>query len=384
MAVSAPLVLVIVLSVTVALSPSVMAADAEVAISIANNPVISGGVLAIQCEILNFQQDNFKVSFFRVLDTGNEQITNGKNIEPEMGSNVFTASRAFPDGSVVYFLTILDVSATDEGRYLCQVFDVSRFRYISDDSIDIQIHSYLDDSYPRCTSVPSHPVTVSVDDTLKLKCAIAKGISTIETKWVNTKMQRIVQTRNRTIGNLVYSESSILVDSSLQNVIFSCEITSAIFSDWKRSCTVGPITVTSYMTHTGNVISPISGSQNYHSENIPDQLGICVECASEDMIQFHLTVAIVATSFLAIVFLVLSILLCYKYHQETPVIRKPTSKMLTPQQSVEPVYVSLQRRSVNADHDYMTLEDPHNPDNKIVVPRETFDEYCKTMRMKSI
>ena len=49
----------------------------------------------------------------------------------------------------------------------------------------------------------------------------------------------------------------------------------------------------------------------------------------------------------------------------------------------EPVYVSLQRRRNNDRNSmYMTLEDPNNPESKIVMPKEVFDEFYNTLTIK--
>ena len=391
MAATASVALVIMLTEMILLSSMVEAADTQVIISTAKYPVTNGGILTIRCQVWNFQQDHFKVNIFRVLNTPRtEQITNGMDILSSMGQDVFLATRAFADGSVVYFLTMVDISDRDKGQYLCKVFDLSRFVYIAEDSIDIEIYSYPGNIYPLCTSVPTQPIVVSVDNILSLKCTSEKGFPTIVTKWMNTKTARYIATRNKTEGNLVYSESSILVDNSLHGTVFSCEITSSGFSDWKRTCNIGPITVNSYLLNNkGSVIipEPNLGNQVIHnSGSIPIlQLnGNCVECSSDDMLQFYLTIAIVGTGLLALIFLATTIILCYKYHHISTVARREPTRVLTPQHSIEPVYVSLQRRSVNADREYMTLEDPNNPDNKIILPKETFDDYCRTMTLKRV
>ena len=369
----------------------VEAADTQVIISTANYPVTTGGILTIRCQVWNFQQDRFKVNLFRVLNTRTEQITSGKDIQSSMGQNVFVATRAFPDGSVVYFLTMMDISDNDKGRYLCKIFDFSRLIYIAEDSMDVQIYSLPPQIYPLCsTIVPNQPIAVSAGDILTLKCTSEKGVPPIVTKWMNTKTARYIATTNKTDGNLVHSESSFLVDSSLQGALFSCEITSSGFPDWKRTCTIGPVTVNSYLLNnkgSSNIPEPDLGNQVIHNSGSIPKLqhnGNCVECTTDDMLQFYLTIAIVGTGLLALIFLATTIILCYKYHHISAVARREPTRVLTPQQSIEPVYVSLQRRSVNADREYMTLEDPNNPDNKIILPKETFDDYCRTMTLKRV
>ena len=389
MAAIASIALVIVLTATILFISVVQATDTQVTISTANYPVTNGGILTIRCQAWNLQ-NHVTVNIFRTINMRTEQITTGKSIHPLAGPNVFLATRTLSDGSVVYFVTMVDISEKDQGKYLCKVFDISKVTYYQEDSINIKIYSYPASMYPLCTSVPNQPITVSVNDMLTLTCTSDKGFPHIETNWKNTKTSRYIATKNKTEGNLVHSESSIIVDNSLQGAVFSCEITSNGFPGWKRTCTVGPITVNSYLVNnqgSANVQKPNLGDKSiYNSGNIPNlQLnGNCGECSSDDMLQFYLTIAITGTGFLAIIFLVATIILCYKYHNISTATRREPTRVLTPQQSIEPVYVSLQRRSVNADREYMTLEDPNNPDNKIILPKETFDDYCRTMTLKRV
>ena len=49
----------------------------------------------------------------------------------------------------------------------------------------------------------------------------------------------------------------------------------------------------------------------------------------------------------------------------------------------EPVYVSLQRRQLPERNSmYMSVEDPNNPGNKVLMPREVFDEFYKSLSLK--
>ena len=363
-------------------------ADVRVTISSPTKPVAVGGILAISCQVWNIK-DDYTVHIVRVLESRTEPITNGEYINAErMG--VFLATRTFTDGSGVYFLTMIDASHSDKGQYICKVFDLSLYTVINEDSMHIDIYSYPSNN-PRCTSTPNQPVTLRMYDTLTLQCTSEKGVPIIWMKWMNNKIARYIADRNRTDENLVHSEATVQIDESLQGAVFSCEITSAGFPDWKRTCNVGPILVNSDKFVQGNsgIITNVAGNnegQNEHTNVLkPHLTGTCASCSpSDDMLQFYLTIATIGTGFLAIIFLTLTIILCYKYNRISSVSQREPTRVLTPQQSIEPVYVSLQRRSVNADREYMTLEDPNNPENKILLPKETFDEYCRTMTLKRV
>ena len=363
------------------------ASGIRVAISSPTKSVTNGGVLVIQCQVWNIQS-NFEVHIFRVTKSVFVKITNEEEITRSSERlHMFLATRTFPDGSKIYFVTIVGASEMDDGEYYCKVIDLSTLTYIAEDSVYISIYSYPAGVYPLCSSTPNQPITLRVRDTLTLKCTSEKGVPTIHMKWMNTKTARYITDRNRTNGNMVHSEALLIIDDSLQGAVFSCEISSKAFPYWKRTCFIGPITVRS----TSNVVERnhgvttkvISGKEQDDISNM-HLTESCSTCSSDYMLQFYLTVATIGTGLLAIVFLTTTIILCYKYHHISNVSQREPTRVLTPQQSIEPVYVSLQRRSVNADREYMTLEDPNNPENKILLPKETFDDYCRTLTLKRV
>ena len=380
----AAMVLIACLAITVMIISWSNATDTQVSISTPTETVVVGGILVVQCQVWNTPV-NFAVNIFRVSNGVTYQITNEEDIlRSSERLNTFIAKRTFSGGSAVYFVTVVGVSISDKGEYLCKVLDLSRVTYVAEHSTNINIYSYPADMYPLCTSVPNQPITLRVHDTLTLKCTSENGVPSVQMKWINIKSSRDVFTQNIAEDNLQNAEASVLVDETLQGAVFQCEISSTGFPDWKRTCVVGPITVKS--TPLEGAINDFTTSNTKNVDDIKNELlhNNCNECASDDMLQFYLTIAIAFTGFLTIIFLTSTILLCYKYHHISTVTRRAPTRVLTPQQSIEPVYVSLQRRSVNADREYMTLEDPNNPDNKIILPKETFDDYCRTMTLKRV
>ena len=377
------------LVVSVTLLSMSYAANIRVSISTPMNSVSNGGILAIQCQVWNIES-NYEVNIFRVTNDVTVKITNEEGIARSSERlHMFLAKRTFTDGSKLYFVTVVGASEVDEGEYICKVMDLSKITYIAEDTVHIKIHSYPAGMYPLCSSIPMQPITLSVHDTLTLKCTSEKGVPTINMKWFNTKTFHYVPDRNRTDGNLVHSEAILQTDDSLQGAVFSCEISSKAFPDWRRICNIGPINIRSDNSANDNygvTINVINGKARPKQDNIQNThlIGTCNNCPSDDMLQFYLTIATIGTGLLTIIFLTSTIILCYKYHQISTATRREPTRVLTPQQSIEPVYVSLQRRSINADREYMTLEDPNNPENKIILPKETFDDYCRTMTLKRV
>ena len=110
--------------------------------------------------------------------------------------------------------------------------------------------------------------------------------------------------------------------------------------------------------------------------------------------------ATVGASVLCVVFLITTIIMCYKYNNKSNEIRNAQSSNIACSDGSEPVYVSLQRcleperslygeperRSVYREPDrsstYMSVEDPNNPGNKVLMPKEVFEEFYNSLTLK--
>ncbi len=362
----------------------------RVSISTPTSPVTIGGILAIQCQVWDTQHD-FKVSIYRKANGRIVQVTNGNIIDqPAERPNVFLATRAFPGGSTTYFVTIVNGNDLDQGDYICRVNDMSKGSRIAEDSITIELYSLPAKGSPMCDSVPGKPLIVNIGDRLTLKCTSDKGVPTVHIKWKNLKSSAYLPSYETIDGNVIRSDITIDIDTSLNGAMFMCELTTEGYPDWKRTCMVGPVSLHNSLSRT-NVIhhqNDFSGVFPVSFNNEKSDLAeSCGECSStNDMLEHYLTVATVGTGLLTIILIVTTIIMCHKYHSISEQTRIQPTRVLTSQQSVEPVYVSLQRRpqSTYSEREYMTLEDPNNPDNKIILPKETFDDYCRTMTLKRV
>ena len=101
----------------------------------------------------------------------------------------------------------------------------------------------------------------------------------------------------------------------------------------------------------------------------------------------YLTISMIGASILCILFLTTTIMYCYKYHIISTETSEPR-RTVSINDGSEPVYVSLQRRQ---DYDrnsicstYMTVEDPNNPGGKVVMPKEVFEEFYRTLTIKRV
>ena len=83
-------------------------------------------------------------------------ISTGNVLIPSIpqASRAFLAERTFPDGSVAYFLTLLDAIQLDHGEYSCIVsswFGAS-FSEITKRTKKTEIVSFPDDTEPICSN----------------------------------------------------------------------------------------------------------------------------------------------------------------------------------------------------------------------------------------
>ena len=117
----------------------------------------------------------------------------------------------------------------------------------------------------------------------------------------------------------------------------------------------------------------------------------------------YLSVSTVGAAILCVVFLTTTIIWCYKYHNISSEIGETQQRNIVSCDGSEPVYVSLQkrqepeRRSLYMEPErspiyrepdrsstYMSVEDPNNPGSKVLMPKEVFEEFYNSLRVKKV
>ncbi len=374
-------------------------------------PVTTGGILAIQCEIRNMEE-TYKVNFFHDAHGKTEQITliNNNYAETSLGQRSYLAKRTFQGGSHVFFLTVVDVEYRDEGVYLCKVYSMEnrRFNEIAEDSTEIRINSYPSKIYPSCQSSPS-TASVTVGDRLVLKCISERTFPLVKLTWSSSSDSSVVRNnRNTTTNYEVSFEASLILQASHNGALFVCTMTSPGFPHRERSCMIGPLDIiqdsSNNFVSTKQVIGVDVNSPNEQSKTGPCNLSCS---ASDKFTLFYWAVVLVGTTILMIIFLTTTIIWCYKYHTISRDVTPPIERRSVTYASgdvVDPVYVSLQRRTeydrastystyvtrpepdrsstYSSYSSYMTVEDPSNPGNKVVMPKEVFDEFYRSLSLK--
>ena len=220
---------------------------------------------------------------------------------------------------------------------------------------------------------------------LTLTCTSEKGFPVAELNWSCSKNDVHFEVYDSQSEDSVISELTVTVtvDAAHSGAVFVCKLTSPGFPDRVRSCTHGPLKyagVNSVVLSTEpslNILQP-------NGKEEPVKVTKCdVSCPSEDPYTIlYWAVACIGTSILMFIFLTTTIFYCCKY-------QTISSEVITAQNSFtncdgsEPVYVSLQRRQLPERNSmFMSVEDPNNPGNKVLMPREVFDEFYRSLSLK--
>ena len=368
---------------------SVESADVRVEVTTPINPVNVADILAVQCQVWNIQHE-YKVSIARIVDGTSEQITSDKVIMPStLSERVFLSIRPFSGGSRVYFLTMLNVSPSDRGEYGCTVSRLSGLSYvqIGQNSASVQVNQFPDKAQPRCTSNPDTTI-LKEGSRFELTCTTYKTIPVADLRWRLKSSYQYLKSSNTSQGGNIFSRFIGIATIAYQGAVFECELSSRGFPDRKQFCQVGPITITKSNDDVGPgsnliTISPgIPPVLTTETSNILLSPDCDKQCQSSSFTVLILTISTMGTCILTIVFLVTTIVMCCKYHTISSEVNSEPRHEYVSNRASDPVYVSLQRRRDN-EQVYMTLEDPNNPEGKVLLPKEVFESfYNRTLSLR--
>lgn len=161
--------------------------------------------------------------------------------------NTFLAVKPQPDGSMVYFLTLLGVTREDTGDYRCQLLTPTDdgLAKVAGDVVTTDILNYPS-ADPTCSSAKDMRMTVNAGDRVRLNCSSEIGNPPVNIAWRRTgdlpiTPAPVIHTAadNRTVN----SELTFIADSADDGAVFVCQITSVEFPGAKKNCYVGPLTV---------------------------------------------------------------------------------------------------------------------------------------------
>ena len=372
-------------------------AATTVEVSVPVHPITVGGILPIQCQIWGMEEAH-TVKMFRVINGKTEELTSElRYFSSSLDQRVFITKRTIQGGIKVYFMTIVDTTMLDQAEYLCKVFALSRGNYdtVAEGSVDVEIYFLPDSIYPMCESTPALTANMNEGVELTLRCISAKGAPAVALRWVDNRNQKI-SSRPQTLDDTVSSEISSMTSLNTHNTVFICKMTSPGFTDFIRTCKIGPITIKKSTPVTiPEIRKPIFPTQiTEHKTFMSDDCSN--ECSEANKYTIlYLSVATVGAALLCIVFLITTIVMCIKYHNISGEVRETRMRNIATTDGSEPVYVSLQarpelvvpeRRSLYREPDrsstYMSVEDPNNPGNKVLMPKEVFEEFYNSLNLK--
>ena len=347
---------------------SVVSASARVEVStLPVQSITIGGMLGIKCQVWNFEE-TYTVNIFRTFSGQTEQLTRGSVIVPSsLGQRMFLSTKTMSDGSIVYFMTITDVSGLDQGEYWCKVYQLSGGNYIviDEDSTQVEVYYLPDSIYPQCQSTPAIP-NMNEHMPIKLTCLSANGVPTVSLRWVDTMKQEI---SSRTISQdgTVKSELYINTATSFHGSALFCEMTSPGFPDFQRTCRIDiirmsetrpptvpyhDITNPMWLLHTTSDSTTKLRSTEKQTAIVPTQAdkqtladernallsSICSGVRSEDdapddahATVLYLSVATTAATTLFAVSLITAIIMCYMYRDKSRKYRKVQTQIITKQ-----------------------------------------------------
>ena len=86
------------------------------------NPVREDAMISIHCQIWN-KVEGQEVTMSRKLKGAarSQRLSWDEKVQNDDDDRIFLAERRLTDGSVVYFLSIIEVTQSDEGTYFCKI-----------------------------------------------------------------------------------------------------------------------------------------------------------------------------------------------------------------------------------------------------------------------
>ena len=282
----------------------------------------------------------------------------------------------------------MDILQSDEGNYLCRVYSWTdkTINNVAQDSITIELYAFPTKMFPLCESDPN-TLTLRAGNRVVFTCLSEKGFPAVQLNWrcINSNVPFFLHDSSIS-GNTLESEITLTVDASYNGAIFECKMTSDGFPDRQRICTIGPLKIAKDSVVTDKELSTqptVKSQESNGKQNIMLKGEICnTPCPPEDHYSLlYWAMATVGTTILMFIFLTTTIMYCCKYFTISGEVVAAQGSFSSGD-GTEPVYVSLQRRQPERNSMFMSVEDPNNPGNKVLMPRDVFDEFYRSLSLK--
>ncbi len=344
--------------------------------------VVEGEILSVHCQVWNLQKGQ-EVTFMRTPEDGDITriaiIVEGEPlIVGNSGGTVFVAVRQMNDGSVVYFLSILNVAKTDAGKYECNIDDPgANDGDLPGDFVDIRIAYFPSEPGPLCSPGElSGPLTAG--DEIVLQCTSEEAYPEVSVQWTRSGSPQVLPSEKMSLEGQSGALLRHTVTEHDSGKIFLCQVTSKSFSSRTASCHVGPIQVIPNPNAPNEPDRP-NIKPKYDSTKPPSNSGgdfithkkqdsatieeKCWETCSEDSSVMYWILATIAASIFALTFMIAGIIMIFKYYRIPETDDIPKTQYIPTLHTGEEIYVEVESKRCRDKSMYMSLEKPRKPEH---------------------
>lgn len=365
-------------------SPGVVVSGEPIVIaSTPINPVETDAVFAFHCQVWNLE-DGQNVHMYKVSSGRSAQLSLDDAVVAGVEERVFIASRNMPDGSVVYFLSIIDAVLEDQAEYWCKVItSYPSVAEVAVASVNVEVMYFPADSDLMCDSLKS--TTVYEGDNLRLRCHSEEGNPDVSLRWIRTtdSDSQIVSTDSKSDGR-IYSVANVRAHRTDNGAMFVCEVSNAAFPDEINTCHLGPIAVlpnpngpmfeplpsttgTNILTDKDNDIVKTDG--HLETALTKDQCRDVCDFTTEDSTIFYWVIATVVAAVLALIFCTVFVYLLLRVCRSSSAHHHPDFASVQhayspPLEDPEKIYVEVDSKR-DCGKMYMSLVKPY-PDSHVL------------------
>ena len=331
------------------------------------NPVPEGGILSVLCQVWNLEHGE-KVIITRQVATHSEILAWNKVILSTGEDRIFLAERQKNDGSMVQFMTLMNVVKSDQGKYSCEVMKLEagkRPKVIVWDSVQIAVEYFPSEIYPICS--PGEPLILQSGCNISFKCSSEKASPTVSMTWTKSGVNINGNADVLEFDSHVFSVLNVNITEKDDGAVYVCSIYSSAFYNRVQSCHIGPISVISNDSSLGNVNTPEHDSQlnqNWGQTNQSVDYQICREvCPTYPTSYLYFIISTIIAVLLGMIFFSLFIILLIRYCRMQSATRISTtskSEMVPLNRNLDEIYADIDGIRAPNNRVYMTLETPQN------------------------
>ena len=310
-------------------------ANVEVVATAPVEVIEEGGVLSLHCQIRNMESDH-SVIILREVHGSIERLSWNNIVMdpvPEDEERVFVAQRQLDDGSLVYFLSITDVTRQDTGMYSCKVMSAHMDNVVAGAKVDIQVYHVPSEAYPLCSAgTLTDPVDVGTEVTFN--CTSATGYPDVSLNWKLSNGHDL-PTNVKTQGNMITALTTLRIQNTDNGLLLVCVATSRADSTYNKPCHIGPIEIISNPDldiHDSNRLQVTEKPKDYYEKHetthgivtVKPSVSSCRRlCSTKYNLEYYWIIATVITGvFAALMLFIVFVLLCKysrhvaKHHQQ--------------------------------------------------------------------